>query len=353
MVFHTYAGEVKALEGVDLDVYRREIVGLVGESGCGKSVTALAVAGLLPLNAEVTSGQVLLGGKDLLKMKKDQIRLERLRDIALVFQDPMTYLNPVLSIGLQVTESLTSDLKVFGDELIEARLAKLQAKASPAEKEKRELELLRKWRQSKKLPKKEAKRLAELRALDYLVLVRLPEPEKVFRMYPFELSGGMRQRAMIAMALVRRPKVLLADEITTALDVTVQAQILELLKELRDRIEASIVLITHDLAIVSEVCDRVAVMYAGSVVEVAEIHEFFSNPLHPYSQGLMAAVPRPDVSTVTLESIKGSVPDLIFPPSGCRFHPRCPKAFERCPQLRPPLVEVAPGQKVACLLYGG
>ena len=349
--FHTYAGDVKALEGVDLEVYRKEILGLVGESGCGKSVTALAVAGLLPLNAEVMEGEVLLGGKDLLKMKKEEVRLSRLKDIALVFQDPMTYLNPVLTIGLQISEALTSDVKVFADELIDARLANL-AKGAP-EAGKDEPAKLAKYKESHKLSNKEAKRLADLRAVDYLRLVRLPEPEKVFKMYPFELSGGMRQRAMIAMALVRRPRVLLADEITTALDVTVQAQILELLKELRDKIDAAIILITHDLAIVSEVCDRVAVMYAGSVVEVAPVDEFFKNPMHPYSKGLMAAIPRPDVTSTSLASIKGSVPDLIYPPSGCRFHPRCPAAFERCPKVKPPMVEVTPGHKVACLLYGG
>ncbi len=353
VVFHTYAGEVKALEGVDLDVHKGEILGLVGESGCGKSVTALAVAGLLPINAEVVAGEVLLGGKDLLRMKKDAIRLSRLQDIALVFQDPMTYLNPVLSVGLQITEALTSDLRVFADELIDARVARLESKGSRDREEESELEALRRSKVTHKLSKTEGKRLATLRALDYLRLVRLPEPEKVFRMYPFELSGGMRQRAMIAMALVRRPRVLLADEITTALDVTVQAQILELLKELRDKIDAAIVLITHDLAVVSEVCDRVAVMYAGSVVEVAGLEEFFRNPMHPYSKGLMAAIPRPDSVSGHLESIKGSVPDLITPPTGCRFHPRCPFAFERCPQVKPPMVEVSPGHWVACLLYGG
>jgi len=353
VVFHTYAGDVKALEGVELDVRRGEIIGLVGESGCGKSVTALAVAGLLPINAEVISGEVLLDGKDLLKMKKDVIRLSRLKDIALVFQDPMTYLNPVLTVGLQITEALTSDLKVFADELIDARVSRLESTRSRTQKEESELEALRRAKTTHKLTKKEGERLASLRALDYLRLVRLPEPEKVLKMYPFELSGGMRQRAMIAMALVRRPRVLLADEITTALDVTVQAQILELLKELRDKIDAAIVLITHDLAVVSEVCDRVAVMYAGSIVEVAGLEEFFRSPMHPYSRGLMAAIPRPDALSAHLESITGSVPDLINPPSGCRFHPRCPRAFDKCSTVRPPLVEVSPGHKVACLLFGG
>ena len=351
--FHTYAGEVKALEGVNLEVHRGEILGLVGESGCGKSVTALAIAGLLPINAKVKSGEVLLGGTDLLKVGKKEIRFERLKDIALVFQDPATYLNPVLSIGLQITESLTSDLKVFADELIDARVSGLERKKDRGKKEEEELAKLKEAKASHKLSKKEGKRLATLRAYDYLRLVRLPEPEKVFKMYPFELSGGMRQRAMIAMALVRRPRVLLADEITTALDVTVQAQILELLRELRDKIDAAIVLITHDLAVVSEVCDRVAVMYAGSVVEVAELKEFFANPKHPYSKGLMAAIPRPDTAVANLESIKGSVPDLIAPPTGCRFHPRCPFAFDRCPKVKPPLVDVGPDHTVACLLFGG
>jgi peptide/nickel transport system ATP-binding protein len=353
VVFHTYAGDVQALEGVDLEVRRGEILGLVGESGCGKSVTALAVAGLLPINAEIISGEVLLEGRDLLKMKKEAIRLSRLRDIALVFQDPMTYLNPVLTIGLQITEALTSDQRVFADELVGTRMTKLEAMGTRSRTEEAELESLRRTKQSQKLSKKEFKRLASLRALDYLRLVRLSEPEKVLKMYPFELSGGMRQRAMIAMALVRRPRVLLADEITTALDVTVQAQILELLKDLRDKIDAAIVLITHDLAVVSEVCDRVAVMYAGNVVEVAGLVEFFKNPTHPYSKGLAAAILRPDTSTENLESIKGSVPDLITPPSGCRFHPRCPFAFEKCPESRPPMTEVSPGHTVACFLYGG
>lgn len=353
VVFHTYAGDVQALDGVDLDVRRGEILGLVGESGCGKSVTALSVAGLLPMNGEIESGEILLDGKNLLTMKKEAVRLSRLKDIALVFQDPMTYLNPVLTIGLQITEALTSDPRVFEGELIDARLVRLRGNGERSKEDQEELDLLEKAKVGHNVSKKEQKRLARLRALDYLNLVRLPEPEKVLRMYPFELSGGMRQRAMIAMALVRRPRVLLADEITTALDVTVQAQILELLKELRDKIDAAIVLITHDLAVVSEVCDRVAVMYAGSIVEVAEVTEFFSNPTHPYSKGLRGAILRPDASAKSLESIKGSVPDLINPPSGCRFHPRCPYAFERCPVSKPPMVEVAPGHRVACFLYGG
>lgn len=356
VTFHTYAGDVKALDGVDLTLYRGEILGLVGESGCGKTVTSLSIAGLLPQNAEIVSGEIILENRNLLDVSKSEMRLARLRDVAIVFQDPMTYLNPVMSIGSQITETLTGDSKTFASDLINSRLKELDGLESKhllspeLEEEKKKL---RRPNSSVSMDKREAKRLAQLRALAYLRMVRLPEAERVFKMYPFELSGGMRQRAMIAMALVRRPKLLLADEITTALDVTVQAQILKLLKELRNEIETSVILITHDLAVVSEVCDRVAVMYAGNIVEVAEVEELFSNPLHPYTRGLLASIPRPDTAKSELTSIHGSVPDLIYPPSGCRFHPRCPKAFERCPLVKPPLLEVSPGHQVACLLFGG
>jgi peptide/nickel transport system ATP-binding protein len=358
VVFNTYAGVVKALDGINLKVYRGEVLGLVGESGCGKSVTALAIAGLLPENARVLAGEVILNGKNLLKLSKKQIRMARLSDIALVFQDPMTYLNPVMTIGNQITEVFAGNLKAFRDELIDFRLGQIdtelgnptgegQATELQAEKDK-----LRSIKSSDgKLSRREGRRLAKLLAIDYLRLVRLPEANRVFKMYPFELSGGMRQRAMIAMALVRRPKVLLADEITTALDVTVQAQILKLIKDLRDKIDSSIILITHDLGVVAETCDRVAVMYAGNIVEVADVYEMFQNPLHPYTKGLFAAVPKPDSSSTELESIKGSVPNLIFPPTGCRFHPRCPFVMDKCVTTKPPLIEARPNHFVECWLY--
>jgi peptide/nickel transport system ATP-binding protein len=354
LVFHTYAGDVKALDGVDLHVQKGEILGLVGESGCGKSVTALCIAGLLPENAEVISGEIWIGDRNLLQLDKEEIRRARMKDIAFVFQDPMTYLNPVLSVGSQITEVLTDDKRAHREKLIETKAKELDSRIaanSADEESKREREKLRS--PEYKLGRREVKKLARIKAIEYLKIVRLPEPERIFKMYPFELSGGMRQRAMIAMALVRNPKVLLADEITTALDVTVQAQILELLRDLRDKIDAAIILITHDLAVVSEVCDRVSVMYAGNIVEVASVEELFANPQHPYTRGLMAAIPRPDRESIKLESITGSVPDLIYPPSGCRFHPRCPKAFERCPHVKPPLMQTKPGHEVACLLYGG
>jgi len=356
VTFHTYAGDVKALDGVELVVRKGEVLGLVGESGCGKSVTALAIVGLLPPNAEIVSGEALLDGTNLLRMGKDELRLTRLRDVAIVFQDPMTYLNPVLSIGLQITEIIASQPDLFIQEMINNRLEEI----STIEKSNGELtgelqterEKLQAGVHSNQLGNDEQKRLARLYAIAILKSVRLPEPEKVFKMYPFELSGGMRQRAMIAMALVRRPKLLLADEITTALDVTVQAQALQLLQQLKKVIDTSVVLITHDLAVVAEVCDRIAVMYAGNVVEVADVTELFRNPLHPYTQGLLASVPRVDV-VAEQKSIQGSVPDLMFPPSGCRFHPRCPKAFEKCPATKPTLIEVSPGHLVSCFLFGG
>ena len=356
VTFHTYAGDVKALDGVQLSVKRGELLGLVGESGCGKSVTSLAIVGLLPANARIEQGQVLLESKNLLAMEKEELRISRLRDIAMVFQDPMTYLNPVLTVGSQITEIIETKPELFVEELIKNRLREIgetQRDDGMGDTAEHERNLLLNAQQSgKPLSKAEFNRLAKYYAISILKSVRLPEPEKLFSMYPFELSGGMRQRAMIAMALVRRPKILLADEITTALDVTVQAQTLQLLRELRGSIDTSVLLITHDLAVVAEVCDRVAVMYAGNIVEVADVDELFSNPLHPYTQGLLASVPRVDTTLDEHKSIEGSVPNLIHPPSGCRFHPRCPKAFQDCPLTKPRLIEATPGHLVACFRYG-
>jgi peptide/nickel transport system ATP-binding protein len=354
--FHTFAGDVKALDGVDLVVKRGEVLGLVGESGSGKSVTALSIEGLLPLNAEVVGGEIILNGKDILAENQGEIRKARLREMAMVFQDPLTYLNPVLTVGSQIVEILETDRRVFTPVVVAARLEQLERigrdRPLTAEEsmEKGRLEALP---ADAELGRREFKRLSKAYSVAILGRVRLPEPERIYKMYPFELSGGMRQRTMIAMALVRRPTLLIADEITTALDVTVQAQILKLLRELKTQIDGSILLITHDLAVVAEICDRVAVMYAGNIVEVAEVNELFKNPLHPYTQGLLAAIPRPDATKGELSTIKGSVPNLIYPPSGCRFHPRCPSAFEKCPLSKPPLVEARPGHYVECFLYGG
>ena len=350
--FNTYAGAVKALDGVDLTVRKGEVLGLVGESGCGKSVTSLAIAGLLPQNAVVLGGTVLLGERDVLKMSKKDLQTARLEEVAIVFQDPMTFLNPVLSIGRQITEIMSTRPELFTERLINFRLAEIKRGGDPSSAA--EETRLRAALANRRLGRGDFNRLKQAYAASVLADVGLPEPAKILKMFPFELSGGMRQRVMIAMALVRRPKLLLADEITTALDVTVQAQVLQLLRDLKDEIDASILLITHDLAVIAELCDRVAVMYAGNIVEVADVVELFKNPLHPYTVGLLGSVPRVDVQSAVGEaSIQGSVPDLINPPTGCRFHPRCPKAFGECPQVKPQLLEISPGHVVSCLLFGG
>jgi peptide/nickel transport system ATP-binding protein len=349
--FNTYAGEVKALDGVGLTVRKGEVLGLVGESGCGKSVTALAIAGLLPPNATVIDGSVMVDGREVLGMTGKDLQKLRLEEVAMVFQDPMTFLNPVISVGSQITEIMSARPELFRERLVEFRLAQLERGGETAEA-KGERTRLNAARNGGRLSSKDFNRLAKLYTISVLGSVRLPEPQKVFRMFPHELSGGMRQRAMIAMALVRRPKLILADEITTALDVTVQAQVLQLLRDLKAQIDASVVFISHDLAVIAELCDRVAVMYAGNVVELADVAELFRNPLHPYTVGLLASVPRADATLSSEATIKGSVPDLINPPTGCRFHPRCPKAFDKCPHIKPPMVEAAPGHFVSCLLYG-
>jgi len=352
--FHTYAGEVSALDGISLSIKKGELLGLVGESGCGKSVTALAIAGLLPQNAEITEGDVTLDGKNVLTFEPEEMRLARLKDIAMIFQDPMTYLNPVFTIGSQMVEITQAEPKLFVATLVTHRLQQIENEEKGAEQDPKlraERESLTESLKTQRLGRKTLNVLTKSYAISLLRSVRLPEPEKVFEMYPFELSGGMRQRVMIAMAMMRRPKLLLADEITTALDVTVQAQILHLMKELRSEINTSVLLITHDLAIVSEVCDRVAVMYAGNIVEITDVQELFRNPLHPYTKGLLASVPRADVDRIP-DSIEGSVPDLLFPPGGCRFNPRCPKAFDLCPSKKPSLIEVAPNHYVSCFLFG-
>lgn len=357
--FHTYAGDVKALDGVNLKIHKGEAVGLVGESGCGKSVTALAMARLLPEPAKITSGEILLKGEDLLKKSNNEMRMVRARNIAMIFQDPMTFLNPVLTIGQQLEEVFKLDPKALSRRILERRIgeakAKLQKSTDPNELSHLKEEMVSlesKLRDPPKLSRGEVRRAAKAESLEALRLAKMPDPERILKEYPHELSGGMRQRAMIAMALARNPDILVADEITTALDVTVQAQILSLLEELRDKIKGSILLITHDLGVVADLCDRIAIMYAGNIVELALVKELFKNPLHPYTQGLLKAIPEIEERVERLDSIPGSVPDLIYPPSGCRFHPRCPYAFEKCKHVKPPDFEVSKNHFVACHLYG-
>jgi peptide/nickel transport system ATP-binding protein len=331
--FRTYAGEVKALDGITFAVARGEALGLVGESGCGKSVTALTIVGLLPENSVVTTGEILLSGKNLLTCTNSEMRKIRASRIAMVFQDPTTFLNPVLTIRDQLEEVFLLD---------PTRLARIAFGGE-------ETEL--KHGQVKSLSKAEQKKIAKVLSIDILKQVRLADPERILNQYPHELSGGMRQRCMIAMALARNPDLFIADEITTALDVTIQAQILELLRDLKRDFRGSTLLITHDLGIVAELCDRVAVMYAGNIVELAGVEELFANPLHPYTQGLMKAIPIPGRKMKRLETIPGSVPDLISPPLGCRFHPRCRQMLEKCKLTKPELLEVKTDHTVACHLY--
>jgi oligopeptide/dipeptide ABC transporter ATP-binding protein len=331
--FHTYAGEVKALDGVTFAIKKGEALGLVGESGCGKSVTALTIVGLLPENATVIGGEIILGDKNLLTVTNEEMRKIRATQVAMVFQDPTTFLNPVLTIGEQLEEVYLLN----PERLAQHANSNVQLKDEA---------------QVTKLSKSHQKKIARDLSLDVLKQVRLPDAERILKQYPHELSGGMRQRCMIAMALARNPDLFIADEITTALDVTIQAQILELLRELKREFHGSTLLITHDLGVVAELCDRVAVMYAGNIVELSGVKELFANPLHPYTQGLMRAIPMLDRKVERLETIPGSVPDLIYPPTGCRFHPRCPFAFEKCKLVKPELLHVEKGHTVACHLYG-
>jgi len=310
--FSTESGRVSAVDGVDLTLGAGEIVGVVGESGCGKSVTSMSLAGLLPDSARVT-GSVLLHGTDrgdleLAGAREPVLRRVRGREIAYIFQEPMTSLNPVVSVGRQIAEVLRAHENVSGRE-------------------------------------------ARERAVDLLRLVGIPSPARRVDDFPHQLSGGMRQRVMIAMAVACDPKVLVADEPTTALDVTVQAGILEVLRDLRDRLGTSILFITHDLGVIADVADRVVVMYAGRVVESAPVDELFARPRHRYTAGLMAASPRPGrhASTSRLDEIPGLVPVLSEQPDACTFADRCPAADEQCRTRRPPLASpsATPGRHVA------
>ncbi|MBO8128630.1 MAG: ABC transporter ATP-binding protein [Peptococcaceae bacterium] len=306
--FFTYAGEVKAVDGVDFEVGSGEAVGIVGESGCGKSVTALSVMRLIPKPGEIIDGSIIFDGENLLTKTEKAMEAIRGKDIAMIFQDPMTSLNPVLTIGYQLTEAILRHEKM-------------------------------------------EKRQAREKAIEMLRLVGIPNAEERLSQYPHQFSGGMRQRVMIAMALCCNPRLLIADEPTTALDVTIQAQIIELLKELRSKLNTSIVLITHDLGVVAGLADRVIVMYAGKIVEVGKIKDIYYNARHPYTWGLLKSVPRLDYKEKRrLVPIVGQPPDLLDPPKGCAFYPRCPHVMRICLKEKPELTELGPEHKVACWL---
>ncbi|NLG80264.1 MAG: ABC transporter ATP-binding protein [Firmicutes bacterium] len=304
--FYTLQGVIKAIDGVNLCVREGEILGLVGESGCGKSVTALSILGLVPSPpGRVEGGRILFEGEDLLAKTPAEMRSIRGSRIAMIFQEPMSSLNPVFRIGDQMIEVI-------------------------------------------KLHKKVSTGSARIQALEMLHEVRMPDPEAVLAKYPFQLSGGMLQRVMIAIALSCEPSLLLADEPTTALDVTVQAQILNLMKDLIRKRNAAVLLITHALGVVAQTCDAVSVMYAGTVVESGSVESIFRSPAHPYTRGLMECIPDPSRKSDKLKIIPGTVPDPVNPPPGCRFHPRCYKATATCSQIRPDPVRVGPGHVVCC-----
>ena len=305
VVFDSDEGCLAAVSGVDLIVRERQTVGIVGESGCGKSVTCLSILGLLPPNGRVHSGEILFRGQDLLRLDERRMEAIRGRDIAMIFQDPMTSLNPIHTIGRQIMESLQVHHGLDH-------------------------------------------RAAERETVELLRRVGLPEPRQRMRDFPHQLSGGMNQRAMIAMALAGRPQLLIADEPTTALDVTIQAQILELLRDLRSGKDMAVILITHDLGVIAELTDRVAVMYAGCIVELASVHDLFRNPKHPYTRGLLGSLPRVDRNQDVLAAIEGTVPALHELPAGCHFAPRCRRAVDPCREEKPPTAVGERGHCVAC-----
>ena len=306
--FATDDGVVRAVDGVSYDVHRGETLGIVGESGSGKSVSQLAILGLIPQPpGRIVRGEALFDGKDTLKMSKRELRNIRGGDVAMIFQDPMTSLNPVLKVGKQIGEAI-------------------QAHRNVSDKETRD------------------------RVISLLELVGVPNPKRRYDQYPHEFSGGMRQRAMIAMAIANEPKLLIADEPTTALDVTIQAQILEVLKKAQEETHAATILITHDLGLIAEMADRVCVMYAGQVVELTDVYTLFAAPRHPYTVGLMDSLPRLTVEEESLRPIPGQPPSLINRPPGCPFHPRCflSQGRIRCREEEPPLRRIGAAHLTAC-----
>ena len=307
--FHTPEGVSRAVDSVDLRLERGETLGLVGESGCGKSVTALSIVGLVPSPpGRIVSGSIYFDRRDLLAAERETLRRIRGRDIGMIFQEPMTALNPVLAIGRQVAEPLMAHFSMTRGEALK-------------------------------------------KASRWLDRVRIPSAEKRLNAYPHELSGGMRQRVMIAMAMICRPRLLIADEPTTALDVTLQRQILCLMNELKNELKTSMMLITHDLGVVAQTADRVAVMYAGRIVEKADVRSLFVDPLHPYTRGLMQSMPRMGMLRDRLPEIPGTVPPTTQQMRGCPFAGRCPEVMNRCTATAPKLFEVRPERFVSCLLY--
>lgn len=304
-------GTVTALDGIDLTIYENESVGIVGETGCGKSMTAFSILNLVPSPGKITAGSIKFKGVELTKLTQEEMRSVRGRLISMIFQDPSTSLDPVFTIGYQLGEVISLHQNIYDKDALRKK------------------------------------------TLDVLKLVRIAAPESVVKQYPHELSGGMKQRVMIAIALSCNPLLLIADEPTTALDVTIQAQVLNLLKDLVTKVGSSMMLITHNLGIVAETCNRVCIMYAGRIVEIAETGELFEKPQHPYTRGLLAAFPKLGEKKDELSVIRGTVPNLMVPFPGCSFVDRCDVATDECRSTRPTMIEVMPGHFVSCHNYSG
>lgn len=307
--FTTKHGTSKAVDGIDFSLHKGETLGIVGESGCGKSMTSLSILRLIPSPpGKIAGGSILFKGKDLVSISEDEMRQIRGNEISMIFQEPMTSLNPVIPVGEQIAEAI-------------------------------------------RLHQKLGKKAAWEKAVEMLKLVGIPSPEKRAKQEPFQLSGGMRQRVMIAMALACTPEVLIADEPTTALDVTIQAQIIELIKDLQSKLGMGVIMITHDLGVVAETCDRVVVMYAGNIVEHASVDQIFANPKHPYTQGLLNSLPKINEDVEELNTIDGNVPSPYNMPAGCRFASRCSHVKEICTSQNPDLVDLDDGNQVRCWKY--
>lgn len=310
-VFHTYEDEITAVENISFHINKGETIGIVGESGCGKSVTSLSIMRLLPSNGKIACGEIVFDNKNLVTLPDKEMRNIRGNEISMIFQEPMTSLNPVYTVGDQIAETI-------------------------------------------RLHQNIDKKKSLLHAVEALKVVGIPSPEKRVKEYPHQLSGGMRQRVMIAMALACNPKLIIADEPTTALDVTIQAQILDLMKDLKQKFNTSILLITHDLGVVADMASRIIVMYAGQIVEESSVEELFRNPLHPYTEGLLKSIPRIGKSkNEKLNVIKGMVPNPRNMPTGCRFNPRCEYSKDICIKQKPLLQEIDIGRFVRCWRWEG
>ena len=364
--FFTEEGIVKAVDGVSFAIFENEILGLVGETGCGKSVTALSILGLVRSPGKIMEGSITLKGVDLITLSVKEMRNYRGKEITMIFQDPLNSLNPVISVGNQVGEVFLLHQKERIKNLLRERRLEKKEKL----KEKRELKNKLK-NEAERLTTEEVneinERIEELltetkgslsirsivneEAEKIITEVGIADAKGILKRYPHELSGGMRQRVMISMALSCNPVLLIADEPTTALDVTIQAQILDLMKDLKTKFKTSILMITHDLGIIADLCDRVAVMYSGNIVEYATAVDLFKNPRHPYTQGLLGAIPSIEKRDQKLRTIRGMVPNLIYPPSGCRFHPRCDFRLEICDKVKPKFLKIGNRYFIACHMF--